>query len=301
MRAYYSDERGRYGTGESYDWFYKYEDCAGKPQIFTSSDGLWTYGFAIPNSPSDEIEILRYNGCEINLEIPSSIAGKKVVSLDSTFDGFYELESVVVPEGITDIVGAFYGCENLKEVILPQSLINMEYAFNCCFSLENVITPSGAKNFSNTFFGTKLKKFTFPQGTKNIYHSFAGNEAIKKVMIPKSVIDMEEAFSDCENLSEAIIEDGVKSIDDYAFYHCTSLLELTIPKSVQTFGKFSVGYMEIREYVDLEKTGYRLKGNCIVPNFHIKGVKGSAAEKYAKENGILFVALWDEKNRQNSM
>lgn len=291
MAAYYSDERGRYGTGESYDWFYKYEDCEENPQIFTSSDELWTYGFAVPNTPSDEIEILRYNGCEINLEIPSSIDGKKVVSLDSTFDGFYELESVVVPEGIKDIVGAFYGCENLRNVILPQSVINMEYAFNCCFSLENVVIPSGVQNFSNTFFGTKFECFTFPQGTKSICHSFAGSESIRRVVIPKSVIDMQEAFSDCENLSEVTIEDGVEAINDYAFYHCTSLSELTIPESVRTFGRFSVGYMEIREYVDIEKTAYRTKGNCIVPNFHINGVKGSAAEKYAKENGILFVAL----------
>lgn len=291
MKAYYSDERGRYGTGESYDWFYKYEDCDGEPQIFTSSDGLWTYGFAIPNSPSDEIEILRYNGCAIHLEVPSRIDDKKVVSLDSTFDGFYELESVVVPEGVTDIVGAFYGCENLKKIILPQSLINAEYAFNCCFSLENVDIPPNVQSFPNAFFGTKIECFAFPQGTKNIYNSFAGSDAIKKVIIPRSVTDMWEAFSDCENLSEVIIEDGVEAIGDYAFYHCTSLLELIIPESVQTFGEFSVGYMEMRDYVDLEKTAYRMKGNCTVPNFCIKGAKGSAAEKYATDNGILFIAL----------
>lgn len=26
MKAYYSDGRGRYGTDESYDYFYKYDD-----------------------------------------------------------------------------------------------------------------------------------------------------------------------------------------------------------------------------------------------------------------------------------
>ncbi|MDE7207195.1 MAG: hypothetical protein K2N90_08590, partial [Lachnospiraceae bacterium] len=65
----------------------------------------------------------------------------------------------------------------------------------------------------------------------------------------------------------------------------------TIPESVQTFGRFSVGYMEMREYTDAQKTGYRMKGKCIVPDFRIKGVKGSAAEKYAKDNGILFIPL----------
>ena len=291
MEAYYSDGRGRYGTGESYDWFYKYEDYDGEPKIYTSSDGLWTYGFAEPNIPSDEIEILRYNGNETSINVPSVIDGKKVVSLDSTFDGFYELESAVIPEGVINLIGVFYGCENLKKVTLPQSLKNMEYALNCCYSLEEVNIPPNVENFSNTFFGTKFNNFVFPQGTKVIYNSFAGNDSIKKVLIPGSVTDTYEAFSDCENLSEVIIENGVESIDDYTFFHCTSLLELTIPESVQTFGKFSVGYMEIRKYTSPEKITYSMKGEYIVPGFHIKGIKGSAAEKYAEDNGIPFISL----------
>lgn len=291
MEAYYNDGRGRYGTGESFDWFYKYEDCDGEPQIFTSSDGLWTYGFAEPNTPSDEIEILRYNGCETKITVPSVVDGKSVVALDSTFDSFFELESVVVPEGITDIVGAFYGCEGLKKIILPQSVINMEYALNCCFSLEEVAIPPKVEDFSNTFSGTRIKNFTFPQGTKVIYNSFVGSEAIQKVVIPGSVRDTTEAFSDCENLSEVTLEDGIEELGDYTFFHCTSLLELTIPKSVTTFGKLSVGYMEIREYMDERKSAYRMKGDCIVPGFRIKGYRGSAAEQYARENHIPFLPL----------
>ena len=196
-----------------------------------------------------------------------------------------------MPEGITDIVGAFYGCEGLKKITLPQSLENMVYALNCCLSLEEIDIPPHVEDFSNAFSGTKIKNFTFPQGTKNIYSSFAGNEAIQKVVIPGSVEDTTEAFSDCENLSEVILEDGIEELGDYTFFHCTSLLELTIPESVKTFGKFSVGYMEVREYTDSRKLAYRMKGKRIVPGFRIKGVKGSAAEKYAKENNIPFFSL----------
>ena len=159
MEAYYNDGRGRYSTGESYDWFYKYEE-EDAPQIFTSSDGLWTYGFFIPNEPSDKIELLRYNGNETNINVPTVVDGKTVVSLDSTFDGFYELESVVVPEGVISIIGAFYGCENLKEVILPQGLKCMEYALNCCFSLNEVCIPPSVEDFSDAFAGTEITDFS---------------------------------------------------------------------------------------------------------------------------------------------
>lgn len=290
MKAYYSDGRGRYGTGESYDWFYKYDDNE-EQEIHTSNDGLWTYDFLPPEGCPDGIEVLRYNGCETNITIPQSIDGNKVVSLDSTFDGFYELESVIVPEGIIYITGAFYGCENLKKVTLPESLESVEYAFNCCFSLEKIDIPPKVSNFSNAFSGTKTESFTFPQGTKDISSSFFDNEYIKKVVIPGSVTYTDEAFADCENLSEAIIENGVKNIGDYTFYCCTSLLELEIPESAQTFGRLSIGYTEIREYTDARKTGFKIKGEKIVPGFKIKGVKGSAAEQYAKENGIPFIEV----------
>ena len=117
MQAYYDDGRGRYGTGESYDYFYKYDEE--DVPIQTSDDGLWTY--ALPGD-GEEVELLRYNGNAIHVEVPSMVDGRKVTALDSTFDGFYELKSAVVPEGVTSIEGAFYGCEGLDQVILPDSL-----------------------------------------------------------------------------------------------------------------------------------------------------------------------------------
>ena len=163
MEAYYNDGRGRYSTGESYDWFYKYEE-EDAPQIFTSSDGLWTYGFFIPNEPSDKIELLRYNGNETNINVPTVVDGKTVVSLDSTFDGFYELESVVVPEGVISIIGAFYGCENLKEVILPQGLKCMEYALN--FPLMKFVFRQVLKIFQMRLQEQKLQILFFRKAQK---------------------------------------------------------------------------------------------------------------------------------------
>lgn len=49
--------------------------------------------------------------------------------------------------------------------------------------------------------------------------------------------------------------------------------------------------MEIREYTDSNKTAFRIKGDCIIPGFYIKGVKGSPAEEYARTNGISFIPL----------
>lgn len=282
MEAYYSDGRGRYGTGESYDWFPKYGEEA---EVFLSSDGLWSY-----DEVEGGIELLRYNGNEIHIAVPDMVDGRKVVSMNNTFDGFYELKSAVVPEGIRSIVGAFYGCEGLEKIVLPDTLEDMGYAFECCYSLKNIDVPEHVKNFSWAFGRVPLEQFAFPQGTENISRAFLGCSHLRKVFIPKTVTDCYEAFSDCEALTEVILEEGVSRINEWAFFHCTSLREITIPKSVTEFGRYSVGFMEVREY-DERRTGYRIRGKQVVPGFKIRGVPGSEAEKYAKENGIEFVSV----------
>lgn len=221
MGAYYSDGRGRYGTGESYDWFPKYGE---EVEVSLSSDGLWSY---------DEAE---------------------------------------------------------GGIVLPDTLEDMSYAFECCYSLKNIDVPGHVKNFSWAFEGVPLEHFAFPQGTENISRAFLGCSHLRRVFIPKTVTDCYEAFPDCEALTEVTLEEGITRISEWAFFHCTSLREITIPESVTEFGRWSVGFMEVREY-DEKGTGYRIRGRQVVPGFKIRGVPGSAAEKYAGENGIEFIAV----------
>ena len=283
MTAYWSDEWGRYGTGESYDWFPKYEDGV---ETFDSEDGLWTYTYL-----DEGIEILRYNGNEVNLIIPSELNGKKVVSLESTFDGFVELKSVVVPQGVTSIGTAFYGCECLGQVSLPESVTAMCYSFNCCFNLKHIDLPAAVKDVSWAFGSTGLKNVRLPYGIENIAYAFAGCEDLEYAYIPGTAKDLMEAFADCENLRTVVIEDGITSIDDYAFFNCISLKELTIPGSVTEFGTNAVGIMEIREYTSPDKSGFKIKGYQVVPGFKIRGKAGSKAEEYARKKGIEFVQI----------
>lgn len=282
MKAYWSDGRGRYATGESYEYFYMEEYEEAYKTLFTSSDGLWTYV-----EGEDGIELARYNGNELHVMVPSVIEGKKVTSLNSTFDGFYELKSAEIPDGVTSIEGAFYGCESLETVKLPEGLQDMTYALNCCFSLKIIKVPESVKDFSHAFEGTAIESFTFPQGTQIISNAFSGCEHLKSVTIPKSVTMSDEAFSDCEALKHVELEKGIQKLDEYAFFHCTALKELKIPESVMEFGEKSVGIMETREYVS--KGAYRIKGYQTVPSFQIRGIPGSAAEQYANEHKISFI------------
>lgn len=285
MDAYWSDGRGRYGTGESYDYFWMLESKEDN-ELYTSSDGLWTYWML-----EDGLELLRYNGNEIHICIPSVIDGRKVTSLANTFDGFYELKSAEIPKGVVSIVGAFYGCEGLEDVRLPEGLENMSHAFDCCISLKNIHVPDSVTDFSYAFTETAIESFTFPQGTLIISNAFFNCRTLKQVIIPKTVCKSEEAFSDCDALEYVELENGIEKLDDYMFFHCLSLKELKIPESVREFGDKSVGIMEVREYIGDENAvirGYKLKGYDRIGDFQIIGVPDSAAEHYANEHGISF-------------
>ena len=288
ITPYWNNECGRYGTGESYDYFPTYDD---EVETFDSEDGLWTC-----TDLDEGIEILRYNGNEVNIVVPAEIMGKNVISLASTFDGFIALKSVVVPENVTSIDGAFYGCESMEQVSLPQNIVSLCYAFNCCFTLEHIDLPPALKDASWAFECTRIKNIELPNSIENISRAFMSCEHLECVHIPATVIDLTEAFSDCENLTEVVLEDGITSIGDYAFFNCTSLKELTIPESVTDFGDKSVGMMEIREYVSPDESGYQIKGYQIkgyqkIPSFIIKGKAGSEAERYAKKHRIDFVKI----------
>lgn len=89
-----------------------------------------------------------------------------------------------------------------------------------------------------------------------------------EVVIPNTVKSIgHEAFRECERLTSVTIANSVISIGWRAFCDCTSLTEITIPDSV----------ISIAHYVF---------DGC--DNLVIKGVKGSTAETYSDENGIVF-------------
>lgn len=108
--------------------------------------------------------------------------------------------------------------------------------------------------------------------------AFAG-KAMTKITIPGTVKEIaDHAFDRC-NLSTVIMQDGVEKIGNYAFTGCAPDLKINIPSSVKEIGRYAVGF-------DIDESGNPVKTNAT-----IVGIKGSAAEDYAVENGIEFAAV----------
>ena len=205
----------------------------------------------------------------------------------SPFSGNDNIKSVVIKNGVTSIgSSAFYDCTSLKSVSIPDSVTSIgDCAFENCSSLASITIPDSVTSIENSAFSdcTSLASITIPNSVTSIgYRAFLCCTSLKSITIPDSVTSIgEDAFYGCTSLKNITIPNSVTSIESYTFYDCPSLKSISIPGSVTSIEDYAFGY-----YYD-ENEGYEKK----VDGFKIYGYSGSAAQKYAVENGFEFNSL----------
>lgn len=107
--------------------------------------------------------------------------------------------------------------------------------------------------------------------------AFEDCKQLEKIDIPDSVTKISYwAFCGCENLKEVNIGSGLNSIEQGAFCDCDALKSIHIPENVENL-------------YDIHAIRFGLSSNKN-SGFTIYGKTGSAAETYAKENNITFIA-----------
>ncbi|MCF0132686.1 MAG: Ig-like domain-containing protein [Blautia sp.] len=102
------------------------------------------------------------------------------------------------------------------------------------------------------------------------------SDKIQEIVVEKGVTTISDhAFYNLANVRKVTIADTVKEIGDDAFGRIRALTECIVPASVTKMGK------------DIFKTGYYwVPDGTPVINVHLCAEKGSYAENYAKENDI---------------
>ena len=121
--------------------------------------------------------------------------------------------------------------------------------------------------------------------TKIDDYAFAYSKYLYNIKFSKNLTDIGEfAFFKCENLEKIVFPDKLKKIDSYAFGDCENLKDITIPKSVEDMDSCCIGYTKtaICGPKDYSKKIDEVQINCY---------KGTAGEKYAKENGFDYEYL----------
>ena len=210
--------------------------------------------------------------------------GTKTI-VDEAFSYCTSLTNVVIPDSVVNIGNdAFNGCKSLSSVTIPDSVTSIgDRAFSYCASLTNVKIGNGVTSIGEQAFYacTSLTSVKIGNGVTSIgYEAFYGCNSLTSITIGNGVISIgERAFLYCTSLINVAIPDSVTSIGDHAFYACTSLKGIVIPESVTEIGEKALGYYYNGTNGTLNK----------IEDFVIYGKAGSAAERYANENGFDFL------------
>ncbi|MDO4296455.1 MAG: leucine-rich repeat protein [bacterium] len=127
----------------------------------------------------------------------------------------HNIETLIIPEEVTEIQSYACPCLELKTVQFPSGLKKIGVrAFWACTQLESIVLPESLEEIeANAFSDCKnLKQVIFPKNLKRIG---------------------EEAFSNCRSLLEVELPDSLEKIGAGAFEDCKNLRSIKIPEQVE--------------------------------------------------------------------
>ena len=192
----------------------------------------------------DCIAITGYSGSEKNVEIPASINGLPVESIETgAFSNCAKLTSITIPDSVTYIgFDAFSGCTGLTSITLPNSIVDISSStFSGCRGLTSIIIPDGVTYIGfDAFSGcTGLTSITIPDSVTyigdNAFYNTAWYENQPDGLIYAGKVLYKYKGEMPEN-TEIKINDGTKVISSSAFWCCSRLTSIIIPDSVTRIG-----------------------------------------------------------------
>ena len=148
-------------------------------------------------------------------------------------------EAVTFEEGglkyeVTDAVG-------LKVKIVDNFYSQKDYELVSEVTHDEVtykVTEIGDYAFASRW----ITGVTIPEGIESIGESAFYNSSFTSVSLPSTVKSIGvNAFSDCKQLVNLTLNEGLLTIGNYAFNRCTSLITITIPSTITTLDNAFVG------------------------------------------------------------
>jgi hypothetical protein len=174
------------------------------------------FGDFIYSISNDTVSILKYNGSDENITIPSKIEGLQVTSIgEKAFESNLYVKNVIVSNGMLTIKeNAFSGCTNLEEILLPEGLSEIaNWTFHGCINLKSVTLPASILTVHGYAFAESgIEELVIPEGVKYIDGSFYICSKLKSVNLPATL--------------EIIYPDEHIGL----FYLCKSLAKINVAK-----------------------------------------------------------------------
>ena len=219
-----------------------------------------------------EAVITKYNGTATQVSVPATIDGYSVYGIgESAFKDNTAITAVTVETGVKSVgASAFKNCTGLATITLPATI--MHFGENAIYNTayyndksnwkEKPDDSSGgdtipwediiASGLEYLYLGKILVKISY-EGSYSIKNgtsviadgAFAGCEANQVTLASQTATIGNNAFKDCQNLSQIRFSSNLEYIGKSAFENCTSLINITLPeKEIQMYASafYNTGY-----------------------------------------------------------
>ena len=290
-----------------------------------------------------------FNSCGMaEIRIPDSVSRIRT----NAFAICHNLESVTLPDSLDEIeYGMFQSCYKLKDIKLPASVRHIDdFVFGYCGELKEIYLPASLESIgiSTFLYCTKLQNvavekdsyaekyciqyklpYTYAD-TPVIFGSDGGEQLEWKLENGTLTIsgtgemdDFTRQFGVTEEITapwsgqqitQVVIEPGITSVGDYAFWGCGQLKAVTLPDTVTRIGKFAFEGCDLLQEITLPdgiaEIGKKAFSKCgsltaitlpasvgaLGEDVFAGGEKrikvtvepGSYAERYCAENGLPY-------------
>ena len=199
----------------------------------------------------DEATITGYTGSARSLAIPSELGGKPVTAIaDKAFYG-YRTPNIYIPKTIKAI----------GEDAFARTVSSDTFRFICYEGTENewanIAIQKGNRELDPEYFdGNPLTARLYECNLSGdmVYQASDDAATLARYFGADSKVDIPAelggkpvtsigvaAFAYCSSLTEVTIPKSVTSIGEYAFGHCSSLTKVIIPEGVTSIGKGAFG------------------------------------------------------------
>ena len=237
---------------------------------------------------NNKCRLLLYTGTEQRISVPDKVTvdGKEYeTEIGSGCFRDTEIISLTLPDNITEIPDSM--CENCKKLEQATFANVQSIGKKAFWQCENLKFRFDDLNFGDQ---TKIKRID------DCAFGFTGMYG--KVTIRPDMELTDGSFQVCEHITEVEILSGVTAIPNRSFASDCELKKITLPSSLTSIGENA--FMDtIVDTIIIPKSVTEIGYHAITTNEVIGGkytgimlgYKGSAAETYANENGIVFSAL----------
>ena len=187
----------------------------------------------------------------------------------ATFGDCTQLNSVILPSGLTEIQTDAFENTALTSIEIPDSVSSLgQNVFKGCFYLESIdlsnttVSEIGSETFSGC---AALKSVLLPETLTDIADSaFNSCSALASIDLGKTAINTinQDTFAVCTALSTVILPAKLETISERAFSGCSSLTQITIPATVTYVGSEAFYDCSLLEFVRFDGTPTTLDYNC---------------------------------------